>query len=175
MLFISIKTKPSLPTMVWHRCQSTLYSGTHIVQAAWPARITIDFMYLKHEANFAHCVLKDTRLFYGPQKKFIIFSDNCCAQYKSRLQLYLVKELSKTFNIEIFFFGERHDKSECDSVGGIVKTFLSWSVATGRVALTDLKRHSLTFRVSFKSRLQIAFSLIPVEISILSSVAALTD
>ena len=59
------------------------------------------------------------------KSRFVIFSDNCASQYKSKLPFHHLSKLSNQFSIERCFFGERHGKSECDSCGGMVKAFLT--------------------------------------------------
>ena len=72
------------------------------------------------DSSFVKYVLNDTMSSID-KSRFVIFSDNCGQQYKSRLPLHHIRELSSKFQIERSFFVERHGKNECDAVSGVVK------------------------------------------------------
>ncbi len=59
--------------------------------------------------------------------KHVIFSDGCGAQFKSKVPFHLLLDA----NTERCFFGSQHGKSQCDSLGGLVKTAASRFVKSG--------------------------------------------
>ena len=48
-----------------------------------------------------------------------------------------MSKLANSFQFERSYFGERHGKSECDSCGGMIKSFLSQAVASGKAVLRN--------------------------------------
>ena len=110
------------PIVIYTKCEKTGHVLTHY-------RIYISDDRVR-DAAFVKFVLRDSLNFINKNKN-IVFSDNCGAQYKSRLPFHTIRELSSEFVIERCFFGERHGKSECDSAGGVVKSFLTRSAACG--------------------------------------------
>ena len=102
--------------VVYTRC-----SICNVLKTSYHVFISDD---LNHDSAFVYAVLKQTLSLYE-KSRFVIFSDNCAAQYKSKVPFRHLSKLSNDFSFERCFFGERHGKSECDSCGGIVKAFLT--------------------------------------------------
>lgn len=91
---------------------------------------------LLHDSNVAFHALKKV-LSESQASKFVIFSDNCGVQFKSKLPFHHMSLLANEFCFERCYFGERHGKNECDSFGGMVKSYLSQAVASGRAVLQN--------------------------------------
>ena len=73
----------------------------------------------------------------------VAFSDGCPAQFKSKIPFsYIEKaEAERGHTLERCFFASHHGKSECDSLGGLVKNTASTHIAAGNVIIqnaTDL-------------------------------------
>ena len=56
------------------------------------------------------------------RKKMTIFSDGCCSQNKSKIPFFYLSQLTGGPATEHCYFGSRHGKSLCDSLGGTTKT-----------------------------------------------------
>ena len=62
------------------------------------------------------------------RKKMTIFSDGCCSQNKSKIPFFYLSQLTGGPATEHCYFGSRHGKSLCDSLGGTTKTAASSTV-----------------------------------------------
>jgi hypothetical protein len=71
----------------------------------------------------------------------VFFSDGCPTQYKAKLPFEHVRTSSETLghSSERCYFGTRHGKSECDALGGMLKSAARRYVATrlGLIRSTD--------------------------------------
>ena len=65
------------------------------------------------------------------------FSDGCAAQFKSKGPFYDVQESSTSF--EKAFFGSRHGKSPCDTIGGVLKSVATRYVKSRKGVIKDAK------------------------------------
>lgn len=83
---------------------------------------------LTHDAHSVHAMklafsqhLKSKGLTF---EHSVAFSDGCAAQFKSKLPFYYPMNSKKDlgYTSQRCFFGTRHGKSQCDSLGGLVKT-----------------------------------------------------
>ena len=83
---------------------------------------------LTHDAHSVHAMklafsqhLKSKELTF---EHSVAFSDGCAAQFKSKLPFYYLMNSKKDlgYTSQRCFFGTRHGKSQCDSLGGLVKT-----------------------------------------------------
>ena len=78
---------------------------------------------LKHDAHAVHR-FNSTFMSHLEQKRKLTFtsyqqwSDGCASQYKGKTLFHYMTEDPR---IERFYFGTRHGKSVCDSLGGVVK------------------------------------------------------
>lgn len=95
---------------------------------------------LRHDAHMSHTILESTiKLILNKRSlsKIFIWSDNCSAQYKSRLPFHLLSQLALPVEIERCFFGPRHGKNMCDSAGGRVKTSATQAIASRQFDIVD--------------------------------------
>ena len=67
--------------------------------------------------------------------KHVIFSDGCAAQFKSKRPFHLLVDAQT----ERCYFGPQHGKSQCDSLGGLVKTAASRFVKSGSGSIQNAK------------------------------------
>ena len=77
---------------------------------------------LSHDAHMVEVILSQIKHHLQKEagvENFIIWSDGCAAQYKSKLPFYYI---SQNPDVQRAYFGSRHGKSPCDSCGGVIKT-----------------------------------------------------
>ena len=95
---------------------------------------------INHDAHFAksvtdRCKKHLQKTFQNkPLEKFVIFSDGCSSQYKSKLPFFhLCEDLSVP--IERCYFGSRHGKSACDAAGGVIKRLTDDDILSRRAVI----------------------------------------
>lgn len=104
-----------------HPC--VLYYG-----CACGQRVTDNWVFLSdvlsHSADMVKTII--TRILHHltsmNMKKVVIFSDGCAAQYKSKVPFFhLLSYDNLNIEMERCFYGARHGKNPCDSLGGLIK------------------------------------------------------
>ncbi|KAK3800006.1 hypothetical protein RRG08_035605 [Elysia crispata] len=116
------------PVVVYQRCPQCNAKIT-----AYHVFVSDDLI---HDSNFVFHVLHNV-MSETSASKYVIFSDNCSVQYKSKLPFHHMSKLANSFQFERCYFGERHGKRECDLCGGMIKSFLTQAVASGKAVLRN--------------------------------------